>query len=55
MSAESYYVEIYETATGVVEKRMGPMTFSKAEKVIAVAERNMNHETYSARIVGEIE
>ncbi len=30
---DDHYVEIVETATGKVEKRMGPMSEHKAEKV----------------------
>ena len=32
-TSDEHYVEIVETATGVVEKRMGPMSEHKADKV----------------------
>ena len=32
-TSDEHYVEIVETATGVVEKRMGPMSEHKANKV----------------------
>lgn len=32
-TSDGHYVEIVETATGVVEKRMGPMSAHKADKV----------------------
>jgi hypothetical protein len=46
-----WYVEIVETETGKVEKRMGPMSERKAEKVEDGANINLDHENYHTRIV----
>jgi hypothetical protein len=45
------YVEIVNTKTDEVVKRMGPMSERKAEKVESGASINLNHEEYHTRIV----
>lgn len=46
-----YFVEIVEHATGKVERRMGPMSERKADKVDTGANINLDHERYFTRIV----
>jgi len=46
----THYVDIVETATGKREKRMGPMSERKAEKVDSGANRNLNHERFHTEI-----
>lgn len=48
-----YYVEIVETETDHVEKRMGPMSEHQAERVESGASRNLNHDEYFVRVVSE--
>ena len=43
-----HYVEIVETATGKVEKRMGPMSESKADKVEMGVLHRINLERFCA-------
>jgi len=45
------YVEIVNTATGEVVKRMGPMNERSADRVEARALINLNHAEYHTRIV----
>jgi len=47
------YVEIVETETETVIKRMGPMHPKKAERVEAGVDININHERFFSRIVTE--
>ena len=42
----NYYVKIAETATGKVEKRMGPMSEGKADRVERGASINLDHAEY---------
>jgi len=44
-------VEIYNKATNEVCKRMGPMNDRKAERVMAGASINLNHDDFAVRIV----
>lgn len=45
------YVEIVEYVTDRVEKRMGPMSDRKAERVDNGANINLDHERFYTRIV----
>jgi hypothetical protein len=47
--SEEHYVEVVETATGKVEKRMGPMPESKAERVERGLLINMDTEFFHVR------
>jgi hypothetical protein len=51
---DNHYVEIVETKTNKVEKRMGPYSINKAEKVQSGAEINLNFESYHTRITASI-
>ena len=46
-----FYVEVYRKSDGQIEKRSGPMTERKAEKIEAGMMINLNHEQYETRIV----
>lgn len=48
-----YYVEIVKTSTDEVVKIMGPMNERSAERVLAGASINLNHDEYSVRIIQE--
>jgi hypothetical protein len=52
MTNQSFYVEIVETSTGNVIKRMGPSSERSADRVANGAERNLNHSDYFVRVVG---
>jgi len=45
------WVEIVNTETDEVVKRMGPMSNRRAEKVEGGASINLNHEEYYTRLV----
>lgn len=45
------YVEIVETKTDRVERRMGPMSERQAERVERGAEINLNHERFYVRVI----
>lgn len=47
------YVEIVNTTTDEVVKRMGPMNERTAERVESGANINLNHDEYHTRIVEE--
>lgn len=46
-----FYVEIVEDETGKVERRMGPMSERRAERVADGASINLDHERFSVRTV----
>lgn len=48
-----FFVEIVETATDKVERRLGPHHKRTADKVEAGASRNLDHERYYTRQVKE--
>jgi hypothetical protein len=49
----NYYVEIVETDTDKVEKRMGPHTKQMANRIEDGVNINLNHEKYFTRVVEE--
>ncbi len=51
---DNHYVEIVEIKTKKVEKRMGPYSINKAEKVQRGAEINLNWDSYFTRITASI-
>jgi len=51
---DNHYVEIVEIKTKKVEKRMGPYSINKAEKVQCGAEINLNFDSYFTRITAVI-
>ena len=48
---KNYYVEVVETETDKVVKRMGPMSEPKAFKVQGGLAINMDHDNYYTRLV----
>jgi hypothetical protein len=48
---KEFYVEIVQTDTGRVSKRMGPMSEHSADKTSEGAMINLNHDAYHVRIV----
>ena len=46
-----FFVEIVNTNTEAIVKRMGPMKERDAERVFAGASINLNHDDYFLRIV----
>lgn len=52
---EEYYVEIVESETDEVVKRMGPMSEWRAEKVERGVNINLNHEMFHTRLTKEKE
>lgn len=46
---KSHYVEVVETQTEKVVKRLGPMSERKAEKVERGLEINLNHQRFYVR------
>lgn len=48
-----YYVEIVDTETDEVVKRMGPMSERRAEQVEDGANINLDHERFHTRIEEE--
>jgi hypothetical protein len=53
MKNDTWFVEIVDSETDKVVKRMGPMSERKAEKVERGAEINLDHEHFFVRVVGE--
>lgn len=53
MSDYAYLVRIVETATGRIDKEMGPMPLPKAEKVERGVLINLNREDYHTVIIDE--
>ena len=50
---DTWFVEIVETATDKVIKRMGPMSEVKAERVESGASINLDHDNFFTRMVKE--
>ncbi len=48
---KTYYVEIYRDSDGHVERRMGPMSKAKADRVEVGVLLAFNHDEWSVRIV----
>lgn len=46
-----WYVNIIESATGKVEKSMGPLTRNQAERVDTGASINLDHDKYHTEVV----
>lgn len=46
-----WYVQIIETATGKVEKEMGPMDERRAARVDSGASINLDHENFHTKLV----
>ena len=49
--SEQFFVEIVETATDKVHRRLGPNSQARAEKVDGGVNINLDHEQYYTRIV----
>lgn len=47
----NHFVEIIETKTGTIAKRMGPLSEREAERVEEGALINLNHDAYHTQIV----
>lgn len=54
---QQFFVEIIHTSTGVVDRRIGPLSKARADHVEDGVNINLNHDKYHTRTVpaGDVE